>query len=93
MRRLPGQCLYEWGPDFPRDAIRKEAVQAVLAKVEQAGGPYRPGLITLRDHLDSPVIPLGLAASTLHAAGIRLVFIKDLLEPATGYTRHGLAPL
>ncbi|MDR2393757.1 MAG: HAD family phosphatase [Treponema sp.] len=137
-------CMEEWGPDFPYDVIREEAIQAMLETVEQQGIQHRPGLITLLDHLGSLRIPLGLATSTareialwklkkahilerfeafacgdevirgkpepdifllaaerlgkepqdcvgfedspaglqgLHAAGIRSVFIKDLIEP------------
>ncbi|MDR0628962.1 MAG: HAD family phosphatase [Treponema sp.] len=62
--------MQEYGPDFPYDTIRKEAIRIMREKIEQAGIPHRPGLLTLLDHLDSLGIPLGLATSTAQEIGI-----------------------
>jgi HAD superfamily hydrolase (TIGR01509 family) len=56
--------MNEYGPDFPYEVIRQEAVQGMLAKVETEGIPHRPGLSVLLDHLVSLSIPLGVATST-----------------------------
>ncbi|MDR3115054.1 MAG: HAD family phosphatase [Treponema sp.] len=72
--------MQEYGPDFPYDAIRKEAIRVMREKIEQAGIPHRPGLLTLLDHLDARRIPLGLATSTAQEIGIWKLKKARILE-------------
>lgn len=69
----------EYGPDFPYDDYRREAVRLIREAAEREGIPHRPGLLPLLDHLDRLAIPFAVATSTgretavwkLTRAGIR----------------------
>ncbi|MDR2258511.1 MAG: HAD family hydrolase, partial [Treponema sp.] len=69
----------EYGPDFPYDEYRREAVRLIREAAEERGIPRRPGLLPLLDHLDRLAIPFAVATSTdretavwkLTKAGIR----------------------
>jgi HAD superfamily hydrolase (TIGR01509 family) len=71
--------LHKFGPAFPFDEIRREAVRRMRKMAAEQGIDHRPGLLTLLDHLAVRGIPLAVATSTdretaswkLEKAGIR----------------------
>jgi HAD superfamily hydrolase (TIGR01509 family) len=71
--------LDKFGPRFPFDEIRQEAIRRMQKRTEEQGIDHRPGLLVLLDHLAARRIPLAVATSTsrkialwkLEKAGIR----------------------
>jgi HAD superfamily hydrolase (TIGR01509 family) len=71
--------LNKFGPDFPFDEIRQEAIRRMRQMAAEQGIDHRPGLLVLLDHLAARGIPLAVATSTdrktaswkLEKAGIR----------------------
>jgi HAD superfamily hydrolase (TIGR01509 family) len=54
----------EYGPDFPYDDYRREAVRLIHEAAAKQGIPHRPGLLPLLDHLGGLKLPLAVATST-----------------------------
>jgi HAD superfamily hydrolase (TIGR01509 family) len=71
--------LDEYGPEFPYNEYRREAVRLIRDAADQQGINHRPGLLPLLDHLRHLDMPLAVATSTdretavwkLTKAGIR----------------------
>jgi HAD superfamily hydrolase (TIGR01509 family) len=75
------RALYksEYGPEFPYNDYRREAIRLIHEAAEQRGIDLRPGLLPLLNHLENLNIPFAVATSTdretalwkLAKAGIR----------------------
>lgn len=59
--------LQDFGSDFPHVSLRAEKNEAVLARIERDGLPFKAGLLDMLDWLESQGLPSAIASSTAYA--------------------------